>query len=111
MTHQSVAAKDIEVTCESEIVKYNWNHTVALAVARAESGLDHQALNNNPSTGDYSVGCMQINLYGENAKYRPGEEELKNPAVNIAYAYKLYSGNGNSFIGQWGVCRSKVKCY
>lgn len=111
ITHQEVAAKEIEVTCESEIYKYNWVHSTAIAVATAESGLTPTALNDNPATGDYSVGCFQINLYGANAKYRPSEQELKNPAVNVAYAYKLYSGNGNSFIGQWGVCRSKVACY
>lgn len=98
-------------TCESEIAKYNWDYQTAVNVARAESGLNPHALNDNPATGDYSVGCMQINLYGENARYRPSEAELKDPAINVAYAYKLYSGNGNSFIGQWGVCRGKVECY
>lgn len=108
---EEVAPPAPEKTCESEIAKYNWDYQTAVAVSQAESALNPIALNDNPATRDYSVGCMQINLYGANARYRPSESELKDPAINIAYAYKLYSGNGNSFIGQWGVCRSKVKCY
>ena len=98
-------------TCEREIAKYNWNHNTALAVARAESGLSPIALNNDPSTGDYSVGCLQINIYGGNARTRPSEQELYDPVINVAFAYRLYVGNGSSFIGQWGVCRGKVQCY
>lgn len=98
-------------SCADEIAKYNWSHNVALAVARAESGLDTSAVNNNPATGDYSVGCFQVNIYGRNALSRPSEPQLKDAATNVAWAHKIYTGNGNSFIGQWGVCRSKVSCY
>lgn len=97
--------------CAAEIAKYNWNVSVATAVARAESGLNPGALNNNPSTGDYSVGCFQVNLYGANARNRPSEAQLKNAAVNVQWAYNNYVANGHSFLGQWGVCRSKVACY
>mgnify|MGYP001600916201 CR=1 FL=1 len=34
------------------------------AIALAESGGNSGSLNNNPSTGDYSVGLWQINYYG-----------------------------------------------
>lgn len=98
-------------SCQAEIAKYGWRQDVALAVARAESGLRPTALNNNPATKDYSVGCFQINIYGANARTRPSEAALKNPATNVAWAWKIYVANGNSFIGQWGVCRSKVSCY
>lgn len=98
-------------SCAAEIAKYNWNYNTALAVAQAESGLNPGNLNDNPATGDYSVGCFQINIYGANARTRPSEGELKNAAVNVAWAHKIYTSNGNSFIGQWGVCRSKVQCY
>ena len=98
-------------SCENELKKYDWDYSTALAVAKAESGLNPLALNDNPATGDYSVGCFQINLYGANAYSRPSEAELKNPAINVAFAHKIYTSNGNSFIGQWGVCRSKVQCY
>lgn len=39
---------------------------IAVAIAWAESGLDPNAVNNNPSTGDLSYGLWQINLYGSN---------------------------------------------
>lgn len=110
-TVAQTAPKQATGGCEQEIAKYNWDYTTAVAVARAESGLRSDALNDNPATGDYSIGCMQINIYGANAYYRPSEQELKDPAVNVAYVYKLYTGNGNSFIGQWGVCGAKVQCY
>lgn len=100
-----------EATCESEINKYSWDQLTAIAVARAESGMNPLAKNDNPATGDYSIGCFQINLYGSNALYRPSEAELYNPEINVAYAWKLYTSNRNSFIGQWGVCISKVMCY
>jgi len=97
-------------SCEAEIAKYGWNQSTALAVARAESGLRPGALNNNPATRDYSVGCFQINLYGANARNRPSEAALKNAATNVAFAYQIYVANGHSFKGQWGVCRH-ITCY
>lgn len=105
---QSIAGSG---SCAREIAKYDWNQSLALAVARAESGLRTNALNNNPATGDYSVGCFQVNIFGANAYTRPSEAQLKNAAVNVRFAYNLYKGNGSSFLGQWGVCRAKVSCY
>jgi len=98
-------------SCATEIAKYDWAQSTALAVARAESGLNPGIVNNSPATGDYSVGCFQINLYGANARNRPSEAALKNAATNVQFAYGIYKSNGSSFIGQWGVCRSKVSCY
>ena len=97
--------------CYAEAAKYDWNQTVADAVIDAESGGNPLKVNDNPSTGDYSIGCFQINIFGANARSRPSEAALKDPATNVAFAYKLYSSNSHSFIGQWGVCRSKVSCY
>lgn len=97
--------------CASEIAKYNWTHSVALAVATAESGLRTDAVNNTPATGDYSIGCFQINIYGANAASRPSEAALKDAATNVAFAHGIYTRNGNSFLGQWGVCKTKVSCY
>lgn len=93
------------------ISQYDWNVEVAMAVMKAESSCNSQVVNNNQSTRDYSVGLFQINLYGANARTRPSETQLKDPATNIAWAYGIYQGNGKSFIGQWGVCRAKVSCY
>lgn len=102
----------IEVpTCQSEIAKYDWNQSVALAVAYAESKFDPNVVNDNPRTRDYSIGCFQVNLYGANARTRPSEAELKNPVINVQWAYKIYAANGNSFLGHWGVCRRGVACY
>ena len=98
-------------SCEAEIAKYDWNQGVALAVARAESGLNPNQLNDNPATGDYSVGCFQVNIYGANAASRPSEAALKNAATNVAFAYGIYQNNGHSFLGQWGVCSRNVSCY
>lgn len=98
-------------SCQAEIAKYDWGHSTATAVMLAESGGDTGTVNNNPATGDYSIGCFQINIYGANARSRPSEAALKNAATNVEFAYRIYKGNGSSFIGQWGVCRSKVSCY
>jgi Lysozyme like domain len=97
--------------CASEIAKYDWDYQTAYNVMMAESGGRYWEVNNTPATGDYSVGCFQVNLYGNNARNRPSEEQLKIPSVNVQWAYNNYVSNGRSFIGQWGVCRDKVQCY
>lgn len=98
-------------SCAAEILKYDWPQGIALAVASAESGLRPGIVNNTPSTGDYSVGCFQVNLYGANARTRPSEAELRDAAINVRWSYNNYVANGRSFIGQWGVCNSKVACH
>ena len=101
----------VTATCRTEIAKYDWSQDVALAVAKAESGLDPGIVDNNPATSDYSVGCFQVNIYGALASTRPSEQELKDPTVNVKWAYEHYVANGKSFKGKWGVCREKVDCY
>lgn len=97
-------------SCAAEILKYDWHQGIALAVASAESGLRPGIVNNNPGTGDYSVGCFQVNLYGGNARTRPSEAALRDAAENVRWSYNNYVANGRSFIGQWGVCNGKVAC-
>jgi len=97
-------------TCLEEIVKYNWHQGIAIAVATAESGMRPGIVNHNPATQDYSVGCFQVNLWGDLAKSRPSEEQLRDAAVNVKWAYDNYIRNGRSFKGQWGVCGVKVDC-
>mgnify|MGYP000888773531 CR=1 FL=1 len=97
-------------SCAAEIAKYPWNQSLATAVSTAESGMNPGIVNHNPSTQDYSVGCFQVNLWGDLAKSRPSEEQLRDAAVNVKWAYDNYIRNGHSFKGQWGVCGVKVDC-
>lgn len=97
-------------TCLEEIVKYNWHQGMAIAVATAESGMRPGIVNHNPATQDYSVGCFQVNLWGDLAKSRPSEEQLRDAAVNVKWAYDAYIRNGYSFKGIWGVCGVKLDC-
>lgn len=115
-------------TCAAEITKYsNWNQSVAYNVMIAESSGDAGTHNDDPSTGDYSIGCFQINLLGEAnlySKHRVSAQLgyagavdraqlttwLKDPANNVAVANKLYV-----LAGQWSdwkyTCQTKVNCY
>lgn len=90
------------------IDNYDWDVEIAMKIASHESGCDTSIVNDNPATGDYSIGIFQINIFGANAKYRPSEQALKDPATNIAYAYSLWKSSG--FQSQWSVCRSVVRC-
>lgn len=75
---------------------------------QAESGGRPDTLNNNPATGDYSVGCFQINILGSLAKNRPTEAELKDPEVNVKFAYNMWKNQGWT---PWSVCKNgKVQC-
>ena len=51
------------------------------AIGGAESGWNVDALNNDPSTGDYSVGVWQINYYGD--LMGPRTAEFGSPASLI----------------------------
>lgn len=66
----------------------------AVAIARCESGLNSKALNNNPRTGDFSVGVYQVNLHGNLAKNRPSKEWLMNPKNNVDYANEMFKREG-----------------
>lgn len=95
-------------TCAGEVAKYDWNKSVANAVMLAESGGDPTELNDTPATGDYSVGCFQVNIYKELARSRPSEAELKDPAVNVKWAYNHYVALGRTFgtTAGWGAFNS-----
>jgi len=66
----------------------------AIRIASCESSLQWWRINDTPSTGDYSIGIFQINLYGSLAKNRPSKEWLLNYKNNIDYAYKMYKAQG-----------------
>ena len=82
-------------SCASEILKYDWNVTQAHAIMNIESEGDQTIVNDNPRTGDYSVGCFQINLIGNMRNTRPPEEWLKIAANNVQYAYGMYKSQGS----------------
>jgi len=83
--------------CAGELSKYDWDYSQAYAIMMLESGNYPQNIFDNPATGDYSVGCFQINLIGEMRNTRPSEEWLLDPANNVQYAYQMYSEQGRSF--------------
>lgn len=84
--------------CFSEIHKYDWDINEAKAILSEENRSNNPAsVNDNPATGDYSVGCWQINLIGEMRYSRPDEQWLKNAANNTQYAYKMYVDQGRTF--------------
>ncbi len=113
------------VYCADYLKQYNWNQEVAHNVMMVESKNNARNLNDNPNTGDYSVGCFQINLLGGNqtAKYNTAvslgykgqntREELRewlwNPKNNVAVAHKMWQ---ESSWKPWSftTCK-KVRCY
>jgi len=94
-TARAIIIKPYEEEVKSYI-KEVWgaNADRAISVARCESGLNPNALNNNPRTGDYSVGVFQINLHGSLATNRPSEEWLRDYKNNVEYAYRMFQSSG-----------------
>lgn len=110
-----VEAISHDFTSKEGIVAYihtkDWNDELAVKIFNCESGLNPKALNDNPRTGDFSVGIAQINLYGNLAKDRPSKEQLQDAKFNIDYAYTLYSSldrHGNPLHFKPWSCRKLV---
>lgn len=76
------------------LAQYSWNVDTMLRIMKAESGCRPESLNNNPRTRDYSVGLLQVNLYGKLKASRPPEAELKIPQKNIEASYKIFKSQG-----------------
>jgi hypothetical protein len=112
-------------TCASEVAKYDWPQTIAHDVMMAESRNNPDNHNDDASTGDYSIGCFQINLLGEQnlaAKYRDSklfgytgemtvaglEQWLKVAKHNVAVAHYMWQGQG--WIPWELTCKYKVRC-
>lgn len=85
------------------VAQYSWNVSVALAVMKAESGCNPNAVGDT-HIPPVSCGLFQVRTLAG----RPSCESLKDPSTNVAYAYKLYASGG---WGHWTVCRTKVSCY
>ena len=73
-----------------------------------ESSRNPAVHNYNPSTGDDSYGCFQINLAGNNKLTRPPASELVKAEVNVAYAYRLWQSTGWCSTGGWLNTGNKV---
>lgn len=70
------------------------------SIGISESGGNPNALNNDPATGDYSVGAFQINYYdglyaSRSAEYGPPDQLLGNLQAQADAAYKLSGGGAN----------------
>lgn len=89
--------------------KYNWNIETVISVCEAESNGKKDAVGDghNPPV---SCGLLQIRTL----EGRPSCEKLKDPEINIAYAYQLYEDSlaktGNGWL-PWSVCKNgTVNC-
>lgn len=89
--------------CEAEIRKIFPANEVnnAIKVMIQESSRNPAVHNYNPSTGDDSYGCFQINLAGNNKLTRPPASELIKAEVNVAFAYNLWRSTGWCSTGGW----------
>ena len=82
---------------------------IMAAIAEAESGGNPTSLNNNPSTGDYSVGLWQINYFGSmlgpRSKSYGTPQALQGNANAQAKAAISISNNGTS-LSPWSTYTS-----
>lgn len=76
-------------------------HARAIKVMIQESSRNPSIHNYNPSTGDDSYGCFQINLAGNNKYSRPSPAELVIADNNVAFAYRLWQSTGWCSTGGW----------
>lgn len=83
----------------NEIWKYDWDHEVAFAIAKAESKCDKNAkgdtslvFNEGGREYGYSVGVFQVRIL-------PGREECDTYELpmNVKCAYNIYVGAGRNF--------------
>lgn len=85
-----------------------WPLTIMTAISGRESSWRPTALNNNPSTEDYSVGLFQLNYFGSLA---PGRTQawgtpaqlLNNPQAQANATYQLVGGNSLSGLSNWNM--------
>lgn len=98
------------VGCENYrhlISQYSWNVNTAINICQAESGGNPRAQGDNyPIRGLLAPSCGLFQV--RTLAGRPTCEELKDPATNIAWAYRIYLGQGYQ---AWSVCKTKVNCY
>ena len=72
--------------------KYGIDPQLLWAIAKTESQLNPNALNQNNKNGSYDIGIMQINSIHLNelwTKYGISEDDLYNPRLNIHIGAKI----------------------
>ena len=72
--------------------KYGIDPQLLWAIAKTESHLNPNALNQNNKNGSYDIGIMQINSIHLNelwTKYGISEDDLYNPRLNIHIGAKI----------------------
>jgi hypothetical protein len=98
------------IGCEhyrTEVSKYNWNVEVMLRIMKAESSCNPNAVGDDyPIRGLHAPSCGLLQI--RTLSGRPSCVELKDPATNIAWAYRIYQSQGYP---AWSVCKTKVACY
>jgi hypothetical protein len=78
-----------------------------IAIMEAESHCNASAVGDNyPINGVHAVSCGLLQI--RTLDSRPSCDQLKDPATNIAWGYKIYTSQGYR---AWSVCAYKVACY
>ena len=90
------------------VAKYDWDVKVAMAVMKAESGCQTNALGHN-TNGTNDAGLFQVNSIHDATDKRYDIE------YNVALAYRIYKDRRSWDISgwkAWSAClNGKVKCY
>jgi len=76
------------------VQKYDWDASIAMAVMEGESSCIADRVGDDYAiAGLHRVSCglFQVRTLDD----RPTCEQLKDPATNIEWAYKVYAGKGN----------------
>lgn len=85
----------------------SWPLTVMTAIAGVESNWAPYKINNDPATGDYSVGLTQVNYYGNllssrTQQYGAPSSLVADPAAQGAATFSLAGGNSLGGLSNWG---------
>ena len=88
-----------------------WALTIMTAIAGRESNWIPNRVNNDPSTGDYSVGLTQINYYGDllssrTASFGSPSSLSANPQAQANATFALAGGNSLSGLSNWALSPS-----
>lgn len=90
-----------------QLAQYDWDVEIMLNVMHAESRCNTNAVGDDyPIRGLHAPSCGLLQV--RTLPGRPSCAALKDPATNIAWAYRIYQGQG---MRAWSVCKTKVKCY